>query len=274
MRHADSESDADFSLAEAPGLLDANAERARRVWPMRLWLAAPDWLFRVLGAAFFFGFFAFQARKYWMTSFQELGPYITYYGESIHMPWVPVLTDLTMLLIAIGFCLRFPPRDRAANGWVVSITLLTGFWPMLPFFGIHVLGWINGDWQAAYLGFLWRDQATPQLLLIYAALLTVGNALDVWGYAVLCRSVSIVPEARVLKTTGPYRIVRHPVYLGQFFAQAGVWLVAAQTHAVWISFYVLFVVLQLYRSRLEESVLEDAFGQPYREWKRKTFWFV
>ena len=81
-------------------------------------------------------------------------------------------------------------------------------------------------------------------------------------------------EARVLKITGPYRFVRHPIYLGQFLAQAGVWLVLANTHWVWIAFYVCFVALQLIRTRMEDKVLGDAFGASHRDWKLRTFWFA
>ena len=105
-------------------------------------------------------------------------------------------------------------------------------------------------------------------------LLTLGNALDVWGYATLCRSLSIVAEARILKTHGPYRFIRHPIYLGQFISQGAIWLVLVRLQPIWALFYVAFIAMQLYRSRVEDRVLERAFGDRYRAWKKKTFWFV
>ena len=107
-----------------------------------------------------------------------------------------------------------------------------------------------------------------------ASLIILGNALDLSGYATLFRSFSVLPEARELKTTGLYRFVRHPVYLGQFISQAGVWLIFAPAHWVWWSFYVTFIVLQLWRTKREDAVLERAFGNDFREWKERTFWFV
>jgi protein-S-isoprenylcysteine O-methyltransferase Ste14 len=121
---------------------------------------------------------------------------------------------------------------------------------------------------------MWKRQLSFATFASGTALVLVGNALDVWGYGKLFRSISIVPEARDLKVSGPYRFVRHPIYLGQMLAQAGVWLFFAQTHVVWIAFYACFVGMQLYRSRLEDRVLERAFGEPYLAWKRRTFWFV
>lgn len=259
----------------------------RRAWPMRLWLAAPDWLFRVAGALFFFGFVWLQGQKYLLESWEGFVPYCiipsgSFFpnGQRIEMPWVPILVDLTFVLIALSFCFRMPPRTRAANGWVVAYSLLTGFAPLLllwiaPALGLlETLGIVDATWQPAFHALMWRTEFTWQLALLGGILLTLGNALDVWGYSVLWRSFSIVPEPRELKTTGPYRFVRHPVYFGQFLAQAAVMLVSFRTHFIWISVYALFVAMQLYRSKLEDHVLEQAFGQPYRVWKAKTFWFV
>ena len=253
-----------------------SAEQAdRHAWPMRLWLAAPDWVFRVAGAVFFFAYFLSQAQKYWETPFWEIGPYCIFpNGFRLQMPWVLVLLDLTFLFIAFGFCFRIPPRTRASNGWVISYTLLTGFAPLIPIWLSSFLKWWHLPWQHAYDAFLWRTSFTWQQTLSYGVVMTVGLGIEVWGYAVLRRSLSIVPEPRELKVTGPYRFIRHPIYFGQFFAQAGVWLIAARLHWVSIAILVLFIAMQLYRSKLEDRVLEKAFGEPYQEWKKRTFWFV
>ena len=244
-------------------------------WPMRLWLAAPDWLFRVLGLAFFAALIWDSSQKYIYLNFWELGPYYVFPdGRVLHIPWKEVLVDLTLVLIALSFLVRFKPRTRASDGRIVAFSLFTAFAPLLPFWGDRLLGMISPEWQYRFEVFLWRDSISLSGVLIGSALIMIGNTLDIWGYFVLCRSFGIVPEARELKTTGPYRFVRHPVYLGQFIAQAGVWLFFARLHIVWIGLYCTFVALQLYRSKLEDRVLEQAFGEEYLEWKRRTFWFV
>lgn len=244
--------------------------------PVRWWLAAPDWVFRAAGLSFFGAYLAIGLQKYWPEQFWNHVPYSTLpSGLTIRMPWVPVLVDLTFLIMFVSLLVRFRPLARVSHGWVILFTMTVAFLPMI--FAVWLgplLGWIAPEWQQLYVDFLWRDQVTWQAALVGGVLITVGNVLDVWGYAVLCRSFSIVPEARVLKTTGPYRLVRHPIYLGQFVAQAGVWLCFATWHAVWIGLYMLFVALQLVRSRLEDQVLADAFGEEYQEWKQRTFWFV
>lgn len=247
----------------------------RRTWPMRLWLAAPDWLFRVAGAAFFFSYFLSQAQKYWDTTFWNYVPYCIFPGgQRIDMPWVPVIIDITFLQIAVAFCFRIQARVRANNGWTIFYTLLTAFAPLIPVWISPLLKYWNVEWQQSYDAFLWRTAYSWQLALTLGLVMTAGFFIEVWGYAALFRSLSIVPEARELKVTGPYRFVRHPIYLGQFIALGGFLLIRANTHWVWISLYVLFVAMQLYRSKLEDRVLEKAFGEPYREWQAKTFWFV
>ncbi len=246
-----------------------------RSWPMRLWLAAPDWAFRVAGAAFFFAYFLSQAQKYWRTPFWQLGPYCEFPGgQIVRMPWVPVMIDLTFLLIALAFCFRLPPRTRASDGWVIAFTVFTGFAPLIPIWLSPLLGMVDPSWQVAYDAFLWRTTINWQQALAYGVIMTFGFVFEVWGYGVLFRSLSIVPEPRELKVTGPYRLIRHPIYFGQFFAQSAVWLIAARTHWVCIAILVTFIAMQLYRSKLEDRVLEQAFGEPYRQWKEKTFWFV
>ncbi len=257
-------------LPQAP---DATTER--RALPMRLWLATPDWAFRVLGAGFFFFYLIYKSQKYWRYDFWQFVPYYKFAdGHSLYMPWVPVLVDLTFVLIALGFCLRLRPSRRADNGWIVGFTLLTAFAPLIPIELPAVLGLFNEAWQAAYNAFLWPKSISLTRVILATSLITVGNLIDLWGYTVLTRSFGIVPEARELKTSGPYRFVRHPVYLGQFISQGGVWLCAVQPHAVWIGMYAVFVAMQLYRSKLEDRVLAEAFGEECREWQRRTFWFV
>lgn len=251
---------------------------------MRLWLAAPDWLFRVAGFVFFALFSISRLELYIPTDpavtfweyFKSRGPWCQFAdGTMIRMPWVPVLVDLTYLLIMVSFIVRINPKQRASDGKGIALALLAGFAPLIVVVWLGpLLGWFDPQWEEDYFRFLWKDSISPLSVIIAATLITIGNALDVWGYLVLCKSFAIVPEARELKTTGPYRWVRHPVYLGQIIAQGGVWLFFARLHFVWISLYVAFVAMQLYRSKLEERVLADAFGESYESYRRRTFWFV
>ncbi|MCA9270176.1 MAG: isoprenylcysteine carboxylmethyltransferase family protein, partial [Planctomycetales bacterium] len=151
---------------------------------------------------------------------------------------------------------------------------LGGLWPIVPFFSLAVMWVIDPGMSQQFTVYLWRSSPTLAGLLAGTGLIILGNAIDVWGYGVLFRSFSIVPEARELKVTGVYRFMRHPIYFGQMLAQAGVWLFFANVNLFSVSFLALFVALQLVRAKLEDRVLEDAFGDRYRDWKDRTFWFA
>jgi protein-S-isoprenylcysteine O-methyltransferase Ste14 len=86
----------------------------------------------------------------------------------------------------------------------------------------------------------------------------------------LGKSFSITAQARQLVTSGIYSKIRNPIYGFGAVMITGVILVV-QKPALWI---VLFVVVigQTIRARREARVLEAAFGDAYREYRRKT-WF-
>ena len=75
----------------------------------------------------------------------------------------------------------------------------------------------------------------------------------------LGRCFGVLPEVRGLVTGGPYRFVRHPVYLGELGACVGL-LVAAPS--LWNSgVAAVFVGAQAIRMRLEEIALADEFPE-------------
>lgn len=250
---------------------------------MRMWLWLPDWVFRAVGALLFFAYAFARMGEYrdfphigpcWVSAIGEDAFGFVQYGPRHCSPVVKILTDLTFLLIALSFCFRVPPWRRAHTAGRIIIPLIGGFWPFMPFMILAVLKAIDSPWQLRLDGMLGVGQIGIGRFYFAVLAMSVGNLLDVWGYSTLLRSFSIVAEARELKVKGPYRLVRHPIYLGQLMAQGAFWLVLVQLQWIWAVFFAAFVVMQLYRARVEEGVLEEAFGEPYRIYKRGTFWFM
>jgi protein-S-isoprenylcysteine O-methyltransferase Ste14 len=98
---------------------------------------------------------------------------------------------------------------------------------------------------------------SPTVDAIATVLATIGTASAFAVLFWLRRSFSILPEARALVTTGPYRIVRHPLYVTEEIANFGVMLQFAQPWSLLIE--IVNVALQLWRISFEEHVLLRAF---------------
>lgn len=75
--------------------------------------------------------------------------------------------------------------------------------------------------------------------------------------------------AHSLATTGPYRRVRNPVYLGTTLLCAGA---ACTTGRPWLAVAVAAWCAAVYRPvvRFEEGHLERKFGEAYREYRRRV----
>ncbi|MDX6642724.1 MAG: hypothetical protein QOD76_686, partial [Solirubrobacteraceae bacterium] len=106
------------------------------------------------------------------------------------------------------------------------------------------------------------------------ALVLAGDVVAVAACAWLLVSVlalgrcfGVLPEVRGLVMRGPYRLVRHPVYLGEIGACAGLVLAAPATWNIMI--LGIFVTAQAVRMRLEEKALVAEFPQ-YERYAART----
>jgi protein-S-isoprenylcysteine O-methyltransferase Ste14 len=95
--------------------------------------------------------------------------------------------------------------------------------------------------------------------LLSSGLILLGIFLGIIVLSWLGRSFSIMPEARRLVTTGPYRLVRHPLYVAEGFLLAGIFVQYAPPWCYMI--IAAQIALQLERMRLEEHVLTLAFPE-------------
>ena len=79
----------------------------------------------------------------------------------------------------------------------------------------------------------------------------IGPLISLWGIIHLGRSFGIFVAVRKVVLTGPYRWVRHPMYLGWVFICAGVAL--SNFSVAYFLLTGIHVALLLYRAHLEES---------------------
>jgi protein-S-isoprenylcysteine O-methyltransferase Ste14 len=122
--------------------------------------------------------------------------------------------------------------------------------------------------MATILAFARPAADTPEGMLVGGELLAL--AACVWllvSVLFLGRCFGVLPEARGLVTSGPYRLVRHPVYLGEICACTGLALAAPRAGNV-IALSVV-IAAQFVRMRLEERALTDAFPE-YADYAART----
>jgi protein-S-isoprenylcysteine O-methyltransferase Ste14 len=111
----------------------------------------------------------------------------------------------------------------------------------------------------------WNWERGVGIALMVVGLLGIGTARFQLG-----TSFSVTAQARHLVTHGIYSKIRNPIYVFGALLFAGFILVLHRPF-LWLLFVVMIVV-QIIRAHREAQVLEAAFGDEYREYRRKT-WF-
>jgi protein-S-isoprenylcysteine O-methyltransferase Ste14 len=129
-------------------------------------------------------------------------------------------------------------------------TFLPGLVALLGTFLLNVVGYLP----------IGATRST-EALLASSALVIFGTLWAIWGAARLGRCFGLFPEVRGLVTSGPYRVVRHPVYLGELIAALG--LVVARPNPWIVLLFLVFVALQYWRTVFEERALSSAFPSEY-----------
>jgi len=103
-----------------------------------------------------------------------------------------------------------------------------------------------------------RDLSLP-LEMISTALILIGTAGAVVALSQLGRSFSVMAETRQLVTSGPYRFVRHPLYLTEGIATIGLFVQFASGWTVLL--LAVQIGFQLRRIHNEETVLTASFPE-------------
>jgi protein-S-isoprenylcysteine O-methyltransferase Ste14 len=75
--------------------------------------------------------------------------------------------------------------------------------------------------------------------------------------------------SRALVTEGVFRVSRHPMYLGMILIVAGI-AVFLGSLTPWFILPPLAILLDARFIRIEESMLEETFGEAYRRYKKQA----
>ncbi len=140
------------------------------------------------------------------------------------------------------------PRKKYSKIGPKLISLLGSFFPYLLIFAPEKT--------------LFRVPKELGLLLPF-----IGIIISTIGIVSLRKSFSITPEVRGLVVSGVYSFIRHPMYLGSFISLAGIVLLRLNIFSLVI--YVVWLIIQVWRSRLEEQLLIAEYPD-YKEYVQKT----
>ena len=153
------------------------------------------------------------------------------------LDWIYVLQHVIVLGVALT---RHPPRAQDYS-WRAALACLVSY--AYPYAQILYLGIVPGSPVWPQLG---------QILVVVAAGVSLASLLT------LGRWFGIRPALRGLAQTGPYGLVRHPLYLAYLLADIGV------NCAEWNGGTVLLTAggwaSLLYRLRAEEHILAQDAG--------------
>ena len=158
-------------------------------------------------------------------------------GSSADKPWPSLLSSVCLgtfyVLLALLTMTRSPAKAQA-----------DGVLPrMAAFVGTYM------PWTIAFFGK--TDQALPNLAS--TACVLIGMIMTLVTIRHLGRSFSLVPQARNVVQTGPYRWIKHPLYLAEEIAVLGV--VLRNPTPLTAVLLVLHIGVQVCRIHYEEDLL-------------------
>ena len=130
--------------------------------------------------------------------------------------------------------------------------------------------------------FLYFTDSTQPLLAENYTFIAI--ALSVVGFLIRAYTIGTTPRgtsgrntkeqvAEVLNSTGIYSVVRHPLYLGNYFMWIGIVVFTFN----WYFVFVVSLLYWVYYERImfaEERFLERKFGQQYIDWASKLPAFI
>jgi protein-S-isoprenylcysteine O-methyltransferase Ste14 len=112
---------------------------------------------------------------------------------------------------------------------------------------------------------------TPAVWWTGFALTVAGAALAIWARLLLGANWSAtvtVKQNHELIRTGPYSIVRHPIYSGFLLAMLGTAIAFGETRGL-VALVLAFVGWRV-KSLVEERFMLDQFGGQYAQYKREV----
>lgn len=186
--------------------------------------------------------------------------------------WLRLLTTLTGIAVILIPLLGFRREQVRLRGRSSGATASLLRWPVMlaVTLGYVVVG--IALWRP--LPVVFSPGILLSILVVGSLLYFPGIALYLWGYWTLGRMFGISSgfgatlfQDHHLIRSGPYRFVRHPMYLAVILAAFGALLIFRTWAMVLFSVSSLGVIL---RARREERLLLDEFGVDWETYRQEV----
>jgi len=189
-----------------------------------------------------------------------------------------IFGNVSWIVHAIGSAERHPSDHlllniaaRASSALFVALaaaTTLTRLPPVRKAAGLEPrIAAVLGTFLLTALALLPKQELPPIALGISSLLIIIGMLTSFVVLRWLGRAFSIMAEARRLVTHGPYRFVRHPLYVCEELAVIGTFIQVISPLAIVV--FIMHGVFQIRRMLNEETVLEETFPE-YADYARRT----
>lgn len=175
----------------------------------------------------------------------------------------PLLVLFFQVMCAMFIALRTNIRYKPTTLREIGIPLLGTFIMMLLPLSTHV-GWFGHP-------FTFPDVWMLPMLALGTGLGLAGGVFTIYALIYLRRNFSIFVEVREVVLAGPYRYVRHPMYLGEIVMIAGMVLTMLSLFS--IGLIVSFILFQYLRARMEQSRLAAASPEYAEHMKTSGMFF-
>jgi protein-S-isoprenylcysteine O-methyltransferase Ste14 len=185
------------------------------------------------------------------------GGFRSFFSHPAFVALVVVLLALSVVASFAGGNLSAGVRESRGNRWVIPVLVIIGFLnAYLPAYTDRRELWTIGGDTIRWVG---------------VALFAAGGALRIWPVFVLGNRFSglvAIQPGHTLVTSGVYRVIRHPSYLGLLINSLG-WSLAFRS-GVGVLLTVLLILPLLARISAEENLLYSQFGDDYNAYCSQT----
>lgn len=134
----------------------------------------------------------------------------------------------------------------------------------LVLLGLFLIVWVSDSF------FFQKSTFLSDYVPLYIRMVILGLALITAAYLFLFGHVAVSHEQRptAVVSTGAFRHVRHPLYLGSILFYLG--LSVSTVSLFSIALLVVIFVFYNYIASYEEKLLDKRFGEDYTRYKKRT----